>query len=315
MVSRCTTTMGVHRLNQFLRKHGGDEVRRARLGEFVNKVLAVDASIYMYRFLGERCLLAGIYQMVVLFRRHGVELVFVFDGAPPLAKHASQEERRQRRELARCARHELEAKIASNEVLASREVHAELSELRRKSVRLGRARVAQVQELLRLCGVAQIAATGEADHVCAALVASGECWGCLSEDTDMFPLGCARVLRHLNLQKGTCVLYDWEKLRARLDIPQEEFQVLCAAAGSDYGAGVDGLDMMGAWSRWKAWAAAGRHVPIEQAIGNSSCNALLLDALHELQADVQLPQLMERSEPNMSGVRDFLRQFGFVFVS
>ena len=123
-------------------------------------------------------------------------------------------------------RRDLENKIASHEVITSRETQAELSELRRKSLRLGRARVQQVRELLSLCGVAQIAATGEADHVCAALVASGDCWGCLSEDTDMFPLGCARVLRYLSLQKGTCVLYDWESLRGRLGIPQDEFQVL-----------------------------------------------------------------------------------------
>ena len=248
------SNMGVHRLNQFLRAHGGAHVQEIAVQDLHGKRLAVDASIYMYRFLGDQCLLAGIYQMGTLFRRWGVDVVFVFDGAPPKEKREAQQERQKKKEDAYLARRRLEEEVASRAGPIDAATNAELALLRRKSLRLGRRRVAEVRALLGCLGIACMDAQGEADSVCAGLVASGDCWGCLSDDTDLFASGCPRVLRRLCLETGTCDFYDWAGQRKALGISQSDFQVVCAAAGCDYGPGVPGLALPEAWSLWARWS-------------------------------------------------------------
>jgi flap endonuclease-1 len=308
--------MGIARLNQFLRAHGGDAIRLVTLEELSGRHLAVDASIYMYRFLGERSLLAGIYQMVTLLRRQNITPVFVFDGAPPREKQATQAERHRRKEEAFQARQDLEERIRTRQVNMSRATQAELYQLRRRSLRLGRYRVSQVRQLLSLCGVPQIEAQGEADTVCAALVTSGECWGCLSEDTDMFVCGCARVLRYLSLAKGTCVLYDWDRIRLQLQIPQPEFQLVCAAAGSDYGAGVTGMGIVEAWEAWEAWVGTERpgELSAHLASGDELTAERIRGAAAVFQSPLSGPPVPQVDAPNTAGIRAFLTDFGFVFV-
>ena len=309
------SAMGVHRLNQLLQSKGESHIREVRLKELGGRTVAVDASIYMYKFLGDRALLAGIYQMVVLFRRAGADLVFVFDGQPPPEKMAAQAERSRRKEEAYEARCKLEAQLSSNEV-RGREARAELAQLKRKSLRLGRVRVDQVRRLLDQCGVSHISASGEADHACAQLVIGGRCWACLSEDTDMFPLGCPRVLRYLNLMQGKCTLYDWEAMRRGLSIGQDEFRLLCAAAGSDYGPGVPGLDVSGAWDTWEAWVQAGRDRCLGEALagpGGQAAHEEMRSAAAALVVQPRAPDVPEPCPGGRRHARRYLEGFGFVF--
>lgn len=248
-----TIFMGIPRLNQFLRSHGGSHIQEIALTDLRGKKVAIDASIYMYRFLGDRCLLAGIYQMGTLFQQWGIEPVFVFDGAPPKEKHEAQQERQQRKEEAYLAHKQLEHAVQTGARSVNSETNMELEQLRRKSLRLGKKRVGQVRELLAAMGVVCMDAPEEADAVCAGLVASGDCWACLSDDTDMFACGCSRVLRNLDLLGGTCVLYDWDGQRAALGITQDDFRLVCAAAGCDYGIGVPNVDIHDAWNLWMRW--------------------------------------------------------------
>ena len=309
--------MGIHRLNQFLRDNGAAHVRQVAMGDLAGKKLAVDASIYMYRFLGDRCLLAGIYQMATLLRRWGVTAVFVFDGAPPKQKQEAQRERQKRKEEAFLAHQQLERALRHEGGDAAVSASAELSQLRRKSLRLGRRRVGEVRSLLGLLGVPQMDAPGEADALCAALVASGDCWGCLSDDTDLFACGCPRVLRRLDIVRGVCDLYDWQGQRTGLGIAQGEFQLLCAAAGCDYGPGVPGMCIQEAWERWQAWTEQGRAVALSSflAEGREAMATELLEAAAVFEDTAKVRAWAPPSgSPDKAGTRAFLGERGFVFA-
>ena len=287
------------------------------------KRLAVDASIYMYKFLGDQCLLPGIYQMCTLLQRWGVEAVFVFDGAPPAEKLQAQRERLKRKEEAYAARQRLEAEVAARSGPVDSATNAELALLRRRSLRLGRRRVAEVRDLLVGLGVPSMDAAGEADCVCAGLVASGDCWGCLSDDTDLFVSGCPRVLRRLCLEKGTCDFYDWEGQRRALGISQEEFQIVCAAAGCDYGHGVPGLGLCEAWDLWSGWRKAGassgrtlaEHL-VSEGISQRGGDARAIEGAASVFKEMgeQLHRAPAAPAHSSTATREFLETHGFVFA-
>ena len=75
--------MGIKHLNQFVRQECPDAIRNIAFAELAGKVVVVDASIYMYRFLADQALLENMYTMVSLFQMHNVVPVFIFDGKPP----------------------------------------------------------------------------------------------------------------------------------------------------------------------------------------------------------------------------------------
>ena len=313
--------MGIPRLNQFLRASGDGYIQEIALKDLSGKRLAVDASIYMYRFLGDRCLLAGIYQMGMLFWKWGIDPVFVFDGAPPKEKQEAQQERQKRKEEAYVAHKRLEQAVQTGAMPVGPETSAELEQLRRKSLRLGKRRVSEVRELLDGLGITCMDAPEEADSVCAGLVASGDCWACLSDDTDMFACGCPRILRHLDLLEGTCVLYDWEGQRTALGIDQEEFRLICAAAGCDYGPGVPGVDVQDAWALWLQWRRQPLGLALEECLvgagatwrgGDPADLRAAADVFRHMSGTPYCAQ--ESREPDLAKTRAFLEDHGFVFA-
>ena len=312
--------MGVHRLNQFLRDNAGPHIQEIALADLRGKRIAVDASIYMYRFLGERGLLAGMYQMCKLFQAWGIDAVFVFDGRPPPAKNDSQQERQKRKEEAYIAHQRLEEEVRSGSREPDAETNAELEQLRRKSLRLGRRRISEVRELLRLQGVAQMDASEEADSLCAGLVASGDCWACLTDDTDLFACGCPRVLRYMDLHAGSCVLYDWEGQRREMGISQDEFRCVCAAAGCDYGPGVPGVTVEEAWRLWRCWKTAPAGLELIEYLmgygatwrgGNERALRQAVELFRKMGSERHIGP--RPGEPDAAAARTFLEERGFVF--
>ena len=307
--------MGVQRLNQFIRDKASAHIHAVDLNSLKGKTIAVDASIYMYKFLGDRCLLAGVYQMVTLFRQAGAELIFVFDGVPPAEKQDVQRERKRKKWEAYDAYQKLQAEITSAGAAATREMHGELANLRRRSLRLTKRDVDSVRSLLSHCGSGQVDAPQEADHICASLVKSGRCWACLSEDTDLFALGCPRVLKGLALQHCTLTLWDWKAARASMGISQDEFRLLCAAAGTDYGPGVGCLDMEGAWSVWTKWKQRDQGKGLAELLAEKPGEMEALTVAAEaLRPASSIPPVLPGSRSD-SRTRSYLGRFGIVFSS
>ena len=75
--------MGIKNLNQFVRKECPDAIKTVSLAELTGKVVVIDASIYMYRFIADQALLENMYTMVSLLKMRGIVPVFIFDGKPP----------------------------------------------------------------------------------------------------------------------------------------------------------------------------------------------------------------------------------------
>ena len=79
--------MGIRMLNKFLQDKCKSSISRINLSELSGKKVAVDISIYLYKFLSDNVLLENLYLMISIFREHNIIPIFVFDGKPPVEKN------------------------------------------------------------------------------------------------------------------------------------------------------------------------------------------------------------------------------------
>jgi 5'-3' exonuclease len=93
--------MGIRGLNRFIQQKCANSATRIHLSELSGKRVAVDTSIYMYRYSGEGALLENMYLMASVFRHYDIHAVFIFDGPPPPQKTDLIELRRKKKDQAK----------------------------------------------------------------------------------------------------------------------------------------------------------------------------------------------------------------------
>jgi 5'-3' exonuclease len=78
--------MGIQNLNKLLKEQCADSLRLIPLSELSGKKIAVDISIYLYKYTIENSLIENIYLMLSVFRYYNIIPIFIFDGKPPTEK-------------------------------------------------------------------------------------------------------------------------------------------------------------------------------------------------------------------------------------
>ena len=253
--------MGIRMLNKFLQDKCKSSISRVNLSKLSGKKIAVDISIYLYKFLGENALLENLYLMISIFRENNIIPVFVFDGKPPAEKNDTIAFRKKTKINARDEYYRLkqmlddiESDVAVSDcdggggggggdddeetvtVIPSNtaDIRIMMDKLKKKFVILKAEHIQNAKMLLQAYGMTYIESPGEADMLCAKLVSKNIVYACLSEDTDMFVYGCSRVLRYLSLTTSTVILYDFQEIIKTLDMTTYEFRQLCIIYGCDY---------------------------------------------------------------------------------
>lgn len=234
--------MGIRGLNRFIQQKCANSATRIHLSELSGKRIAVDTSIYMYRYSGEGALLENMYLMASVFRHYNIHAVFIFDGPPPPQKTDLIELRRKKKDQAKKEYDALaeiikEKKRAPNAAVETTEIddmEDTMRELKKQFIRLRDCDITSVKELLVSFGFAIIDAEGEADVLCAKLSLKKRVDACLSDDMDMFVYGCPVVLRHMSLLNHSVVLYDTAEILKTLSLTQQEFKMMCVVCGTDY---------------------------------------------------------------------------------
>jgi DNA excision repair protein ERCC-5 len=134
----------------------------------------------------------------------------------------------------RHVRADLDAEIAG--------LHAQQRAAARDAEDVGGHTVAQIQTLLRLCGVPYVTAPMEAEAQCAALAALGLVDGVITDDSDVFLFGGARVFKNMFNQSRTVECFLAGDLVRELGLTRDTLIRLACLLGSDY---IDGLPGVG----------------------------------------------------------------------
>ena len=227
--------MGIKNLNKYLRGNCPDSIRCIHLSELSGKKIAIDISIYLYKYEAENMLLENIYLLLSILRFYNIIPIFIFDGKAPDEKKALIQKRFQDRADAEkeCIRLKETLENISSEK-EKKNIMETLDKYKKKIIYMTKEKIDKVKELIHTYGATYIEALGEADEICAMMVVKKKVWACLSEDMDMFVYGCTRVMRYFSLINHTVVLYYTKGILDELEINSQEFREICVLSGTDY---------------------------------------------------------------------------------
>lgn len=229
--------MGIRHLNRFLKDNASPSIKLCNLSELSGKKIAVDISIYMYRFASNNTLIENIYLMLSVFRHYNIIPIFIFDGKPPSEKHELLKKRKEDKREAENEYNKLKNTLEINKDMDDsdkQEIIYNMDILKKKFVSINKNDIESVKMLIRSYGATYYDAPGEADELCAMLNIKNKVWASLSEDMDMFVYGCPRVIRYFSLLNHTAIVYDVKGILNNLGISQKELREICVLSGTDY---------------------------------------------------------------------------------
>ena len=233
--------MGIRNLNRYLRDNCKSSIRCINMADLSGKRIAIDISIYLYKYEADNALLENMYSMLSIFRHYNIIPIFIFDGKPPPEKKALLIKRRENREDAQTEYNKLKKQLENRDDNEdNHDIIVSMAQLKQTIVQLKKEQIEKVKSLIIAYGSTYYDAPGEADELCALLVIKKNVWACLSEDMDMFVYGCTRVLRYFSLISHTAVLYYTKGILEELNMTQTEFKEICVLSGTDYNINADG---------------------------------------------------------------------------
>jgi flap endonuclease-1 len=190
----------------------------------------------------------------------GLQLVFVFDGRPPVEKAAEIARRR-------AVRQRYEGEAAAARAAGD---HAAAYAKSTMTSRLTTEMTGEAQELLRLLGVPVVQAPSEAEAQAAHVARRADAWAAASKDYDVLLFGAPRVVRFLTISgreylpsKGTFrpispEVIDVSRMLDALAITRSQLVDLGLLVGTDFHPGIRGVGPK------KALALVTRYGTIEQ---------------------------------------------------
>jgi len=226
--------MGIKNLNKYLlEKCSEHAIKQKHLSIFSGKVLVIDTSIYLYKFMEEKTLIESMYQMITVLRHYKIIPIFVFDGKPPKEKEELLKRRKLDKKIAEQKYQELMYQLA-HQPESNQRIMVEMERLRRQFIRIQPGDIKDIKTLMDLYGIEYLDAEGEADKVCAKMVMDKRAWACVSDDMDMFVYGCTRIMRNMNLLQHSVVYYNLDKILRELQLPLQDFREIMILSGTDY---------------------------------------------------------------------------------
>ena len=225
-----------------MKENAAPSIKLCNLMDLSGKKIAVDISIYMYRFSSDDTLIENMYLMLSIFRYYQIIPIFIFDGKPPEEKGDTLLKRKEDKTGAEKEYQSLKRRLELNRDMDEtdkQELICNMDILKKKFVTIHKNDIKKVKQLIHSYGATYYDAPGEADELCALLTLKEKVWACLSEDMDMFVYGCPRVIRYLSLMSHTAVLYEMKGILNHLGISQKELREICVLSGTDYNVDIE----------------------------------------------------------------------------
>jgi len=261
--------MGIADYFNIIRDNIPEEMWTVPLSKLTGKRVACDTQLYLYTYIrsaGPKYWVNSFTMMCSIFRKHGISVLFVFDGADvPIEKKEEQVSRRvnNAKLVAKMNRViELRDIIINTQTLDS-EVISEIKSIAVKNEFTDSTRWDSITEVLRTAqayinkiekqtipitqefreiafqlitslGMNYYVAPGEGEGYCAQLVKWGIVDASMSEDSDLLAYGCPEVWTKLNLQQETVEILYFNRIVEKLGLTPTSHTDMCIMLGCDY---------------------------------------------------------------------------------
>ena len=250
--------MGIKDLNAFLKEHTPAAVTNVHFNELSGKKVAIDTSIYLYKFMykNER-FLESFFSQIAHLRQYNITPVYVFDGAPPPEKMEEIKTRKARKQLIKSEISDLKNELETlKNTINQDNIDPETSEENKKKVmaasfKLAKAKkkliyitpdnIKELKYMFDLMNVKYIQADGEADSVCSKLNQNGIVDMVLSDDMDLLVTGTKILLRDYCLGNNRITVYKTDEILSILEINYDLWVDFCILCGCDYSKRIRGM--------------------------------------------------------------------------
>jgi flap endonuclease-1 len=227
--------MGIPKLNKMLMDKCPNAIKKTHLEKLLNKKIAVDISIYLYKFIAEGDYMEHLYLFLSIFKYYCIIPIFIFDGKPPPEKYALLKRRHCEKQEAYKEYKSLEQQMVEiSDPKEIEELVKVMNSLKKKMVRITTDHINKAVELITAYGFQHYFAPNEADQLCIYLTSIGKTYATLSDDMDMIVSGCPIVLRNLSLMNHEVYLYDTQHIVEDLGVSLDEFRDIVVLSGTDY---------------------------------------------------------------------------------
>lgn len=251
--------MGIKNLNQLFNRMFPDIFKELHISSYSFKKIAVDTSIYLYRFKSSygEFWLKYFLMFVSSLRENNIHPVFIFDtGAAPPEKEKERVKRREKRDYIKRKKYELQECLdhyeSTNEILPAIEsfkeykilqdvyvlnvenIRNEIEKIEKQLIYISSKDYSDIKEILDILKIEYFDAPMEAETMCTELCKKGIVSAVLSEDTDCLTYGCCKLLTKYNYKNGLCTELSIDYILEKLEFTQEQFLDLCIMCGTDY---------------------------------------------------------------------------------
>lgn len=227
--------MGIPKLNKLLLERCPNAIEKIHLETLLNKKIAVDISIYLYKFIVDGEYMEHLYLFLSVFKYYCIVPIFIFDGKPPPEKIALLKRRHCEKQQAYKEYKSLEQQLSEiNDPKKIDELEKNMNLLKKKMVRITSDHINKAVELIKAFGFEHHFAPNEADQLCVYMTTIGITYATLSDDMDMIVSGCSIVLRNLSLMNHEVSLYNTQQIVNDLGLSLDEFRDIVVLSGTDY---------------------------------------------------------------------------------
>ena len=246
--------MGIKDLNGFLKENVPDAINAKHFNELSGRRVAIDTSIYFYKFLYKNDrFLESFFNQIAHLRQYNITPIYVFDGRPPVEKMEEINVRKARKQVIKndieTIKQELD-KLKNNESqeISSDEkkkqmmvINFKLAKAKKKLIYVTPDNIKELKYMLDLMNIKYIQANGEADSVCSKLNSNGIVDMVLSDDMDLLVTGTKVLLRDYCLGNNKITMYTTETILNNLNLNYNQWVDFCILCGCDYSKRIRGM--------------------------------------------------------------------------
>lgn len=251
--------MGIKNLKGLIKEFSSNTIRQTFLMDYKMKTVAIDTSIYLYRYTycNPKDPISYFVEQVLRLLKNGITPVYIFDGKPPEDKMECLDERKERKlELSRKSdklqyminqhNSELYSENVFKSGLTINDIDDEiknksLQELKellhlteKRNICVTKQIIDDLKTVLTFMGIPYIVASGEAEDYAVRMMKEGYADACLSEDTDVLAGGGKIFLRNFNHRSNKIEEYNFNKMMKEIGLTYDQFIDVCILLGCDY---------------------------------------------------------------------------------
>lgn len=222
-----------------LRKYISGCVRQMKIEEYRGKRVAVDTSIYLYKFKYGGNYLGSFNKQIEKLRRYEIEPIYVLDTKPNKLKQNVIEERRGKLEKLSDKIEKLENDIREcdiSEDVKENVKSEELDKLKKQYIKVTKEDVNDLKKLFDMCGVNYLEGYEgyDAEGVCSVLSKKGVVDAVISEDIDTLCYGGVELITKFNNKNDDIEVIILSEVLEELKIEYEDFVRMCLISGCDF---------------------------------------------------------------------------------